>query len=106
MASAAPRTMFEKIWARHVVTEGPGGHVLLYVGRHLLHEGATGALGRLAAEGRRVRRPDLTFATADHFLPTAPGAGATDPEIVGMGGGVARAPGGRGGGFLCAGGAR
>src|SRR3990170_2800491 len=90
MASAAPRTMFEKIWARHVVTEGPGGHVLLYVGRHLLHEGATGALGRLAAEGRRVRRPDLTFATADHFLPTAPGAVATDPEIVGMVDGLAR----------------
>ena len=37
MVSAAPRTMFEKIWARHVVTEGPGGNVLLYVGRHLLH---------------------------------------------------------------------
>ena len=84
MASAAPRTMFEKIWARHVVTEGPGGHVLLYVGRHLLHEGATGALGRLAAEGRRVRRPDLTYATADHYLPTAPGAVASEPEIVGM----------------------
>ena len=96
MASAAPRTMFEKIWARHVVTEGPGGHVLLYVGRHLLHEGATGALGRLAAEGRRVRRPDLTFATADHFLPTAPGAVATDPEIVGMVDGLARHTGAQG----------
>ena len=84
MVSAAPRTMFEKIWARHVVTEGPGGNVLLYVGRHLLHEGSTAALGRLAAAGRRVRRPDLTFATADHYLPTAPGAVASEPEIVGM----------------------
>src|SRR5260370_8909776 len=33
---ATPRTMFEKIWSRHVVAEGPGGHVLLYVDRHLL----------------------------------------------------------------------
>src|SRR2546422_31505 len=40
--------MFEKIWARHVVAEGPGGHVLLYIDRHLLHEGTTGAFGALA----------------------------------------------------------
>src|SRR5438445_431412 len=40
-ARTAPRTMFEKIWARHVVAEGPGGHVLLYIDRHLLHEGTT-----------------------------------------------------------------
>ncbi len=62
-----PRTMFEKIWARHVVAEGPGGHVLLYVDRHLLHEGTTAAFGRLARSGRSVRRPDLSFATADHY---------------------------------------
>src|SRR3989449_856462 len=40
--------MFEKIWARHVVAEGPGGHVLLYIDRHLLHEGTTAAFGALA----------------------------------------------------------
>jgi len=78
------RTMFEKIWSRHVVTQGPGGHELLYVGRHLLHEGSTGAFARLAAAGRRVRRPDLTFATADHYLLTSPGGAAGDPEIVRM----------------------
>src|SRR5262249_52200916 len=49
------RTMFEKIWARHVVAEGPGGHVLLYIDRHLLHEGTTAAFGRLTRSGRRVR---------------------------------------------------
>lgn len=76
--------MFEKIWSRHVVAEGPGGHVLLYIDRHLLHEGSTSAFGRLAKAGRRVRRPDLTFATADHYLLTSPGTVATDPEIVGM----------------------
>jgi 3-isopropylmalate/(R)-2-methylmalate dehydratase large subunit len=73
--------MFEKIWSRHVVAEAPGGHVLLYVDRHLVHEGGTRALDRLARAGRRVRRPDLTFATADHYVLTSPGAFASDPEI-------------------------
>jgi len=78
---AAPRTMFEKIWGRHVVAEGPGGQALLYVDRHLLHEGSTHALGRLERKGRAVRRPEACVATADHYVPTAPGAGEiADPE--------------------------
>ena len=81
---ATPMTMFEKIWARHVVAEGPGGHVLLYVDRHLLHEGTTSALGRLARRGLRVRRPDLSFATADHYVTTSPGSRAPDEEIAAM----------------------
>jgi 3-isopropylmalate/(R)-2-methylmalate dehydratase large subunit len=76
--------MFEKIWARHVVAEGPGGYVLLYIDRHLLHEGSTHAFGRLERVGRRVRRPDLSFATADHYVPTSPGSSASDAEIKGM----------------------
>jgi 3-isopropylmalate/(R)-2-methylmalate dehydratase large subunit len=81
---STPRTMFEKIWARHVVAEGPGGHVLLYVDRHLLHEGTTAAFGRLARSGRRVRRPDLSFATADHYVLTSPGTPTADDEIRSM----------------------
>jgi 3-isopropylmalate/(R)-2-methylmalate dehydratase large subunit len=82
---SGPRTMFDKIWQRHVVAEGPGGQTLLYIDRHLLHEGATHALDRLQQAGRPVRRPDLTFATADHYLPTTPpGTGIPDPEIRGM----------------------
>src|SRR3989454_4374790 len=76
--------MFEKIWARHVVAEGPGGHVLLYVDRHLLHEGTTAAFGRLAKSGRRVRRPDLSFATADHYVLTTPGTPTADAEVRAM----------------------
>jgi len=76
--------MFEKIWKRHVVAEGPGGHTLLYVDRHLLHEGSTHAFQRFARAGRRLRRPDLSFATADHYVLTAPGLTATDPEIRSM----------------------
>src|SRR5262245_8203925 len=84
-AVTAPRTMFEKIWARHVVVEGPGGHTLLYVDRHLLHEGSTHAFARLAKSGRRVRRPDLAFATADHYLPTTPpGSPISDAEVRNM----------------------
>src|SRR5438067_2141562 len=80
----SPQTMFEKIWSRHVVAEGPGGHVLLYIDRHLLHEGSTRAFGRLQNSGRRVRRPDLTFATADHYVLTSPGSPAPDAEIRAM----------------------
>jgi 3-isopropylmalate/(R)-2-methylmalate dehydratase large subunit len=84
MSEQTPRTMFEKIWARHVVAEGPGGHALLYIDRHLLHEGSTHAFGRLERSGRRVRRPDLSFATADHYVSTLPGSPAPDAEIRGM----------------------
>ena len=78
------RTLFDKIWARHVVAEGPGGQTLLYIDRHLLHEGSTPAFLRLAKTGRRVRRPDLSFATADHYVQTSPGAPAPDAEIRNM----------------------
>ncbi|HYS16091.1 MAG TPA: 3-isopropylmalate dehydratase large subunit [Candidatus Binatia bacterium] len=76
--------MFEKIWARHVVAEGPGGHVLLYIDRHLLHEGTTAAFGRLARSGRPVRRSDLCFATADHYVLTSAGSPTADAETRGM----------------------
>jgi 3-isopropylmalate/(R)-2-methylmalate dehydratase large subunit len=78
----SPRlTLFEKIWRRHVVAEGPGGQTLLYVDRHLLHEGSTHALGRLEKKGGTVRRPGACVATADHYVPTAPGVGEiADPE--------------------------
>jgi 3-isopropylmalate/(R)-2-methylmalate dehydratase large subunit len=80
-----PRTMFDKIWDAHVVAEGPGGQTLLFVDRHLLHEGSTHAFDRLQASGRSVRRPDLAFATADHYLPTTPpAAGVPDPEVRAM----------------------
>jgi 3-isopropylmalate/(R)-2-methylmalate dehydratase large subunit len=77
--------MFEKIWSAHVVAEGPGGQTLLFIDRHLLHEGSTHAFDRLQASGRTVRRPDLAVATADHYVPTTPlGAGVADAEVRGM----------------------
>jgi len=96
-AVTAPRTMFQKIWDRHVVREGPGGHTLLYVDRHLLHEGSTHAFARLARAGRRVRRPDLCVATADHYLPTTPPDTAiADPEVREMVDALGRSTAGQG----------
>src|SRR5216117_3314392 len=87
----SPQTMFEKIWSRHVVAEGPGGQSLLYIDRHPLHEGATAALARLKRSGRAVRRPAGLLATADHYVPTGPGSEAlAEPEIRGMVDGVIR----------------
>ena len=80
--AATGLTLFEKIWRRHVVTEGPGGQSLLYVDRHLLHEGSTHAFGRMERKGLAVRRPEACLATADHYVPTASGRGEiADPEV-------------------------
>src|SRR5690348_15639193 len=67
--SAAPRTMFEKIWDAHLVGDG-----LLYIDLHLVHEVTSAqAFDGLRLAGRGVRRRDRTIATADHNVPTGPG---------------------------------
>jgi 3-isopropylmalate/(R)-2-methylmalate dehydratase large subunit len=68
---ASPRTLFAKLWDRHVVVEQPGMPTVLYVDLHLVHEVTSPqAFAGLAARGLRVRRPDLTLATVDHSIPT------------------------------------
>ena len=65
------RTMYEKIWDAHVVHEEPGQPAIIYIDRHLVHEGTSAqAFSGLRDAGRKVRRPDLTFATMDHSVPT------------------------------------
>src|SRR5580692_9833018 len=68
----SPKTLYEKIWDNHVVHEGQDGKPsLIYIDRHLIHEGTSPqAFAGLKAEGRTVRRPDLTFAVMDHSVPT------------------------------------
>ncbi len=67
----AGKTLYEKIWDSHVVHEEPGKPALIYIDRHLIHEGTSPqAFAGLRAEGRTVRRPDLTFAVMDHSVPT------------------------------------
>ena len=66
-----PKTMFQKIWDAHVVHHEPGESTILYVDLHLVHEVTSPqAFDGLRMAGRRVRRPDLTVATADHNTPT------------------------------------
>jgi len=65
-----PETLLEKVWNRHVV-EATGEGTLLYIDRHLVHEVTSPqAFDGLRLAGRRVRRPDLTFGTVDHNVPT------------------------------------
>src|SRR3954470_14244824 len=68
-----PRTLFEKIWASHVVRDTPGEPTLLYIDLHLVHEVTSPqAFDGLRLTGRTVRRPDLTIGTMDHNTPTWP----------------------------------
>jgi 3-isopropylmalate/(R)-2-methylmalate dehydratase large subunit len=66
-----PQTLYEKIWADHVVEQRDDGTCLIYIDRHLVHEVTSPqAFSGLRANGRVVRRPDLTLAVPDHNLPT------------------------------------
>src|SRR5450755_1376795 len=67
-----PRTIIEKVWDSHVVHEQPGAPALLYIDLHLVHEVTSPqAFSGLRERNLRVRRPDLTLATADHSIPTS-----------------------------------
>lgn len=66
-----PKTIVEKIWENHVVYREEGKPDLLYIDLHLVHEVTSPqAFEGLRQKGRNVRRPDLTFATMDHNVPT------------------------------------
>ena len=65
------KTVFEKIWERHVVVEEPGAPSVLYIDAHLIHEVTSPqAFAEIRARQLPVRRPDRTFATMDHAIPT------------------------------------
>jgi 3-isopropylmalate/(R)-2-methylmalate dehydratase large subunit len=76
------RNLFEKIWERHVVARR-AGQCLLYVDRHIVHDGGFHAMANLAKRGLKVRRPQNTFGTPDHYVPTVSrsAADAPTPEI-------------------------
>ncbi|HEY4424643.1 MAG TPA: 3-isopropylmalate dehydratase large subunit [Pyrinomonadaceae bacterium] len=64
-------TLFDKLWQSHVVREARGEPTLLYIDLHLIHEVTSPqAFDGLRQAGRKVRRPDLTFGTVDHNVPT------------------------------------
>jgi 3-isopropylmalate/(R)-2-methylmalate dehydratase large subunit len=65
------RTLYDKIWADHLVDEQPDGTCLLYIDRHLVHEVTSPqAFEGLRASGRKVHAPDKTLAVVDHNVPT------------------------------------
>lgn len=77
-----PRTLFEKIWDDHLVSQAEDGTCLLYIDRHLVHEVTSPqAFEGLRMSNRAVRRKDATLAVADHNIPTTGREkGITNPE--------------------------
>ncbi|MEW9677234.1 3-isopropylmalate dehydratase large subunit [Lentibacillus sp. L22] len=66
-----PETIIDKIWNKHVVHQAAGEPDLLYIDLHLVHEVTSPqAFEGLRLNNRKVRRPDLTYATMDHNVPT------------------------------------
>src|ERR1700744_6406057 len=76
------KTLYDKIWDAHRVEEKPGEAPILYIDRHLIHEVTSPqAFEGLRTSGRKVRRPELTLAVADHNVPTKDrDKGITEPE--------------------------
>jgi 3-isopropylmalate/(R)-2-methylmalate dehydratase large subunit len=76
----AKRTLFEKIWDNHVIHQEEGKPSIIYIDLHLVHEVTSPqAFEGLRLTDRKVRRPELTFATMDHNVPTKDRFNITDP---------------------------
>jgi 3-isopropylmalate/(R)-2-methylmalate dehydratase large subunit len=76
----AKKTMFEKIWDNHVIHQEEGKPSIIYIDLHLVHEVTSPqAFEGLRISGRKVRRPELTFATMDHNVPTKDRFNIKDP---------------------------
>lgn len=65
-----PQTLFDKLWTSHRIAEREDGAALLFVDRHFVHEGSFHGFSQVAARGRKVAEPSLTFGIADHYVPT------------------------------------
>src|SRR6201985_840855 len=76
------KTLYDKIWDAHLVSAPPGETPVIYIDRHLVHEVTSPqAFEGLRMTGRKVRRPELTLAVADHNVPTKDrDKGITEPE--------------------------
>ena len=67
-----PQTLFDKVWSNHLVDQQEDGTCLIYIDRHLVHEVTSPqAFEGLRNANRKVRRPNNTFAVADHNVPTS-----------------------------------
>ena len=80
----APATLLDKLWAAHEVHRRADGASLLWVDRHLVHEGSHHAFAKLAERGLAVAEPGLTLAVVDHYAPTRGRERIADPQIAAM----------------------
>jgi 3-isopropylmalate dehydratase large subunit len=81
--NSRPRTLYQKIWDAHVVARRDDGTCLIYIDRHLVHEVTSPqAFEGLRVAGRKVRRPDLTLAVADHNVPTTARVGGNGGPLL------------------------
>ncbi len=81
-AVSGPKSLFDKVWAAHVIHARDDGTDLLWVDRHFVHEGSHHAFRKLAARRLPVAEPGLTFGVTDHYAPTRGPAASED--IAGM----------------------
>ncbi len=72
-AERRPRTLFQKIWDDHVIADMGDDYFLLHVDRHVVHDMGGRSFAGLRNRGLALKNPELTFATADHAIPTTPG---------------------------------
>lgn len=79
-----PLTLLDRLWSAHEILCRPDGTSLLWVDRHLVHEGSHHAFGKLAERCAAVAAPDLTFAVVDHYAPTRQRNRIADPQIARM----------------------
>ncbi len=76
-------TLLDKLWDAHEIETSEDGRSLLWVDRHLVHEGSHHAFAKLAARGARVAEPGLTFGVVDHYAPTrGPAASAAIARMI------------------------
>ncbi|MGR3742574.1 MAG: 3-isopropylmalate dehydratase large subunit [Pseudooceanicola nanhaiensis] len=74
----SPDTLLGKLWSRHTILTSDAGADLLWVDRHLVHEGSHHGFAKLASRWQKVAEPELTFAVVDHYAPTRSGEMDTD----------------------------
>lgn len=81
---SVPQTLFDRLWCAHEVLRREDGMSLLWVDRHLVHEGSHHAFAKIAERNLSVAHPNLTFGVADHYVPTTRRDQITDPDIARM----------------------
>ena len=79
-----PRTLLDKLWQAHEIVRRDDGASLLWVYRHLVHEGSHHAFAKIAARRLSVAEPELAFAVIDHYAPTRRNGVPLDPVIARM----------------------